>query len=145
VVVALVLCLGHATYNVRGLSKGWAGSASASVDAQMAPFLAFVLDHPYLAGRLIGSDHAPAIALYGGGRAISLERLRVTDHVRDKSLEERVQDLQVLDARFRPDAYVLRSNGPLLPAFLQTPLDSSRRFRESVPPGPGARVFLLDP
>ena len=145
VVVALVLGIGHATYNVRGLSKGWAGSASASVDAEMAPVLAFVLDHPLLAGRFIGSDHAPAIALYTGGRAISLDMLRVTDHVRDKSLEERVADLQALDARFKPSAYVLRSNGVIIPAFLQMPVDSVRRFRESFPQGPGARVFLLEP
>jgi hypothetical protein len=144
VVVALVLAMGHATYNVRGLSKGWAGSASASVDAQMKPFLGFVLDNPDLSGRLIASDHAPAIALYTGGRAISLGILRVTDHVRDKSLEERVEEMQALDARFLPDAYVLRSNGVLLPAFLQLPVDSSRRFREVLPQGPGARAFLLD-
>lgn len=142
--LGLFLAVGHATYSARGLARGWAGSASRGMSERMRPALDLMLSDPRLRGKLIASDIAPMLALYSGEQVISLDILRVTDHLAEKTIPERADVITVLDAAFAPDAYVLLPDSPILVAFLRAERDPARHFREFTPAGAGARAFLLD-
>ena len=143
--VAAALAPGHATYTARGLTRGWAVSASSAMATRMRPAIQLATAEPRLRGRLIASDIAPALALYCGEQVISLDILRVRDHLRDKTLEERMDVITALDAAFTPAAYVLLPNGPILAAFLRAERDTTRHFREFTRAGVGVRAFQLSP
>jgi hypothetical protein len=143
--VALFLAGGHATYSGRGLTKGWAGSASKRMTDRMLPAVRYAIGEPRLRGKLIASDIAPVLALYTGERAISLDILQVTDHLGEKSIPERAAVIAVLDRAFEPEAYVLLADSPIFPAFLRAERDPARHFREFTATGLGVRAFLLDP
>ncbi len=143
--IALFLAVGHATYSGRGLTKGWAGSASKRMTDRMLPAVRYAIGEPRLRGKLLASDIAPVLALYTGERAISLDILNVTDHLAEKSISERAGVIAVLDRAFEPEAYVLLSDSPIFPAFLRAERDPARHFREFTATGLGVRAFLLDP
>lgn len=142
--VGVFLAIGHATYSARGLSRGWAGSASRRMAERMRPALDLMLGDPRLHGKLLASDIAPMLALYSGEQVVSLDILRVTDHLAEKTIPKRAAVITVLDAAFAPDAYVLLPDSPILAAFLRAERDPARHFREFTPAGAGARAFLLD-
>lgn len=142
--LAALLAVGHATYSARGLSRGWAGSASRRMSERMAPVVRFAVNEPRLAGRRIASDIAPALALYTGQQVISLDILRVTDHLGEKSLPERAAVIATLDSVFTPDVYVLLPDSPILAGFLRAERDPARHFREFTAPGLGVRAFVLE-
>jgi hypothetical protein len=85
------------------------------------------------------------LALYTGATVISLDQLRVTDHLRPKSIDERAAYLAALDQAYRPDAYVLLPGSPSVPALLRAQRSPDRPLRESTAAGSPVRVFLLDP
>jgi hypothetical protein len=143
--VAAFLAIGHATYSGRGLTRGWAGSASARMAERMLPVVRYTISEPRLRGKLLASDIAPALALYTGEQIISLDILEVTDHLGKKSLPERAAAIAVLDRAFEPDAYVLLPDSPNFPAFLRAERNPARHFREFTAAGLGVRAFLLDP
>lgn len=143
--VAALLAIGHASYNGRGLSRGWASSASGQMARRMLPVVRFAVAEPRLRGKLIASDIAPVLALYTGQQAISLDMLEVVDHLAEKSITERAAIIGVLDRAFAPDAFVVLPDSPVFAAFLRAERDPARHFREFTPPGLGVRAFLLDP
>jgi hypothetical protein len=143
--VAACLAIGHAGYNGRGLSRGWASSASGQMATRMLPVVRFAVAEPRLRGKLIASDIAPVLALYTGQQAISLDMLEVADHLAEKSVAERAAIISLLDRAFAPDAFVILPDSPVLSAFLRAERDPARHFREFTPPGLGVRAFLLDP
>lgn len=143
--VGVVLAVGHAAYGARGLSRGWAASASQRMVDRMLPVVEMAIAEPRLRGQLIASDVAPMLALYTGERVISLDILEVRDHLAEKSIPERAAIVARLDRAFEPDAYVLLPNSPVFPAFLRAERDPARHFREFTPAGARVRAFLLDP
>ena len=145
VAIAAFVAIGHATYSARGLTRGWAGSASARMSERMLPAVRYAVSEPRLRGKRIASDIAPALALYTGDTVLSLDILQVTDHLAEKTLRERAVVISILDRAFEPDAYVLLPNSPIFPAFLQSRRDPARHFREFTAPNLGVRAFLLDP
>lgn len=139
--VATALALGHTVYNVRGFSRGWASSASRGMSEREAPVVRAVNREPRLRGMTIAAEAAPMVALYTGLRVVPVEMLLVEDHLRQKTVERRVEILEAIDRRFRPDAYVLKPSGPYLFALTRAQLDSTRRFVE-IPTGDAdVRIF----
>lgn len=143
--IAAFLAIGHATYSGRGLARGWAASASNRMTERMLPAVRVAMAEPRLRGKLLASDFAPMLALYTGEQVISLDLLEVTDHLGEKSIPERAAVITVLDRVFEPEAYVVLSDSPVLPAFLRAERDPARHFREFTATGLGVRAFLLDP
>jgi hypothetical protein len=141
--VALVLVAGHTFYNVRGFSRGWAGSASRGMAERLLPIVQYVNSDPRLRGKTIATEASPLVALYTGETVIPVEILSVRDHIAVKTREERAEIIGRIDRRFRPDVYVLMPNGPYLPALLQTQFDPGRHFLEISPQGVGVRAFLI--
>lgn len=138
-----LLFVGQVHYSARGLSRGWATSASANASQRILPAVRLVAQQPLLHDKLLMSDVAPAIALYTGHMVMSLDLLKVTDHLAPKSVSDRIGIVEALDRRVVPDAYVLLADGPLVPAFLRASLPPSRRFVE-LAPGVNVRAFLLE-
>ena len=136
-----LLVVGHTVYNVRGFSRGWANSASAEMSARAGRIVQYVNADPRLAGKVIGTEAAPMVALYTGLQVVPLEMLVVRDHLEKKTTEYSAEIIAALDRRFRPDAYVLMPAGPHLQALLVTKFDSTRRFVEITPPGFAVRSF----
>lgn len=142
ILVASTLALGHTVYNIRGFSRGWASSASRRMSEREAPAVQAVNREPRLRGRTIAAEAAPMVALYTGLRVVPVEMLLVQDHLRQKSTDERSAILEAIDARFRPDAYVLKPSGAYLYALTRAQLDSSRRFVELPTGDAEVRIFL---
>jgi hypothetical protein len=141
VALAGVLVAGHTIYNVRGFARGWASSASRGMAARLLPIVQYVADDVRLHGKVISTEASPLVALYTGEKVVPVEILLVRDHVRDKTLGERAAIIGAIDRRFRPDAYVLMTRGPYLPALLEASFDPGRRFFEISPQGLPVRAF----
>jgi len=141
--LALVLVAGNAVYNIRGLSRGWASSASRGMAERLLPIVQYVNADRRMRGKTISTEASPLVALYTGETVVPVEILRVRDHVATKTREERAEIISAIDRRFRPDVYVLMPNGPYLPALLVTAFDPGRHFLEISPPGVGVRAFHI--
>lgn len=140
--MALALVVGNLAYNVRGFSRGWASSASRGMSGREAAVVEVVNRQPRLRGRTIAAEAAPMVALYTGLRVVPVEMLLVQDHLQQKTIEQRTAILESIDRRFRPDAYVLKADGPYLYALSRAQLDTTRRFIE-LPAGVAeVRIFL---
>ena len=142
-VAAGLLAVGHAVYNVRAISRGWAVSASRQMSVRAERLISYVNSDPRLEGLVIGTDADPVVALYTGKTVVPVEIMLPRDHVQLKSTEERAADIARFDREFRPDAYVLLPDGVHVAALLAAPLDSTRRLVEITLPGRGARSFLV--
>jgi hypothetical protein len=145
VAVGALLVIGHTVYNVRGFSRGWANSASAEMSSRAGKIVQYVNADPRLAGKVIGTEAAPMVALYTGLQVMPVEMLVVRDHLEKKTTEYSAEIIAALDRRFRPDAYVLMPAGPHLQALLVAKFDSTRRFVEITPPGFAVRSFHAVP
>ncbi len=143
--VGALLVLGHTVYNARGFSRGWANSASSEMSARAGKIVAYVNADPRLAGKVIGTEAAPMVALYTGQQVIPVEMLVVRDHLEKKTPEYSAEIIAAIDRRFRPDAYVLMPSGPHLQALLATKLDPDRHFVEITPSGFDVRSFHTVP
>ena len=143
VTLAVVLVAGHTCYNVRGFARGWASSASRGMAARLLPIVQYVSGDARLHGKIIGTEASPLVALYTGETVVPVEILIVRDHVTEKTLAERAAIIGAIDRRFRPDAYVLMTHGPYLPALLETSFDPGRRFFEISPSGLPVRAFRI--
>lgn len=138
----LLLSLGHATYNVRALVRGWAVSGSRVRHEQMLPVVQFGLRNSDLKGRVIGSDAAPALALYTGAQVISLDILRVDDYAGTKPLADYADAIAALDSTFSPDLFIVMPSSPQALVLERAAQASPPRYREATPPGSDVRVFL---
>jgi len=136
------LVVGHTVYNGRGISRGWASSASREMARRTEPLIRYINADRRLHGKLLAAEAAPMVALYTRQQVIPVERLDVADHVRKKSPRESAAVLSALDRRFSPDAYVMMSGGPHLLALLRSQLEPHRRFVELTAPGSPVRAFL---
>ena len=145
IALAGLLGLGHLAYNLRGLARGWTSSAAARMSSRAEGLVQYINADPRLAGRTIGTEADPVVALYTGHRVVPLEVLRPVDHLVEKPLAERAREVAAFDAAFRPDAYVLLRDGVHLPALLAARLDSTRALVEITPPGVPVRSFLVLP
>lgn len=137
-----LLLLGHTVYNVRGLSRGWANSASREMSGRFEGVVRYVNADPRLKGKVIATEAAPMVALYSGLQVVPVEMLLVRDHLEKKTTAQSAAILEAIDRRFSPDAYVLQPRGPHLLALINAKLDSTRRFVEISPPGAPVRSFL---
>ena len=140
--IAAALAFGHTVYNIRGFSRGWASSASRGMSEREAPAVRAANRESRLRGLTIAAEAAPMVALYTGLKVVPVEMLLVEDHLRQKTTQQRSAILEAIDARFRPDAYLLKPSGPYLYALTRARLDSSRRFVEIPTGDPDARIFL---
>jgi hypothetical protein len=137
-----LLVLGHSVYNARGLSRGWANSASRDMSSRFESIVRYVNADPRLKGRVIATEAAPMVALYSGLQVVPVEILVVRDHVEKKTTAQSARIMEAIDRRFTPGAYVLQPRGPHLLALINAKLDSTRRFVEITPPGVPVRSFL---
>jgi len=140
---AALLAIGHMTYNVRGLSRGWAGSAARQMSERAERLVTYINSDPRLEGRVIATESDPVVALYTGRTVVPVEILQTRDHIVEKTTAARAVDIARFDRAYRPDAYVLMPEGVHVAALLTAPLDSTRRLVEITPPGLGVRSFLV--
>ncbi|HVH38938.1 MAG TPA: hypothetical protein VM764_02855 [Gemmatimonadaceae bacterium] len=143
--LASVLAFGHATYNVRGHSRGWTRSASRDRSDLALNLVRYVNADKRLEGRVIASEDAPMVALYTGLVVVPVDILTTREHLTPKSHAEAVDAIERIDRRFRPDAYVLLRGGPHFRALMDARLDSPRTLTDVSPPGLTTSVLLLDP
>jgi hypothetical protein len=83
------------------------------------------------------------LALYTGLQVLPVEILTTREHVQDKTPTERVAELERIDRRFRPSAYLVMQAGPFYSALLATRLDSARTLVDLSPPGNPVRTLRI--
>ena len=144
-VVALtaLLALGHTTYNARGLARGWESSASRDMTAAGIRLVRQVNDDRSLDARLIAAELAPMLALYTGLQVLPVEILTPREHVVDKTRAEQAAELERIDRRFRPAAYVVMQAGPYYSALQAARLDDARTLVDVSPPGVPVRTLKV--
>ncbi len=140
-----ILALGHTGYNIRGIGSGWQSSASRDMTAAGIRLVRQVNDDRSLDGKLLAAELAPMLAIYTGERVLPVEILAARDHIVEKSATDHVAELERIDRRFRPDAYVVMQAGPFYPALLATRLDSGRTLLDVSSPGAPARTLKVQP
>lgn len=138
-----VVALGHASYNARGLAKGWESSASAGMTGAGSWIVRQVNADRRLDGKLIAAELAPMVALYTGQMVVPLEIMAPRDHVAPKGAEAHIDELVRIDRRFRPAAYVVLAAGPFYAALRAAPLDSGRTLLDVTPSGAPVRTLLV--
>lgn len=141
--VATVLAIGHETYNARGLARGWEGSASREMTGAGVRLVRQVNDDRSLDGKLIAAELAPMVALYTGLQVLPVEILTTKEHVTDKTPVERAAELERIDRRFRPDAYVVMQAGPYYAALRAARLDGARTLVDDAPPADPVRTLRI--
>jgi hypothetical protein len=138
-----IIAAGHTLYNVRGLGAGWDSKASSDMTAAGFQLIRHVNDDRHLDGKLIAAELAPMLAIYTGARVLPVEILTTREHVVDKTAAEHVAELERIDRRFRPDAYVVMRAGPFYSALLAAKLDSGRTLVDVTPPGVPTRTLRI--
>lgn len=141
--VVTLLAIGHETYNARGLARGWEQSASREMTGAGIRLVRQANDDRSLDGQVIAAELAPMVALYTGLQVLPVEILTTREHVRDKAQAERVAELERIDRRFRPSAYLVMQAGPFYSALLATRLDSARTLVDLSPPGNPVRTLRI--
>lgn len=145
--VALValgaLALGHTTYNARGLAKGWESSASRDMAGAGIRLVRHVNDDRSLDGQRIAAELAPMLAIYTGLEVLPVEILTPQEHVVDKTPAAHTAELERIDRRFRPGAYVVMRDGPFYSALQAARLDSGRTLIDVSPDGVPVRTLKV--
>ena len=139
-----LLAAGHVTYNVRGLAKGWESSASRDLTSAGVQLVRHVNADPRLDGKLVASELAPMLALYSDLMVLPVEILTTREHVEEKGTAELTAELERIDRRFRPDAYVVMQTGPFLAALQAARLDGGRRLIDTSLPGVPVRTLEVE-
>lgn len=140
-VCAVILALGHETYAVRGLARGYAYSASTQMTNSTLPLVRYVLGEPRLAGRVIAADGSPIVALYSGITVVPVDILTPQEHLGAKSPRAFAEDLAAIDRRYRPTTYVFLPLEGRLRSLDLLRLDDGRRLEAVALPGLPLRVF----
>lgn len=143
IAVTALLAVGHETYNGRGLALGWESKASADLTVAGLRVLRHVNGDPSLEGRLLASELAPMVALYSGLQVLPVEILTPQEHVRDKSLAERAEELERIHRRYHPQVYVMLLDGPYFAALQGARLDSVRALIDVSPEGARVRTIKV--
>ncbi len=143
VVVLTALALGHVTYNARGLARGWESSASRLMSATGTRLVRAVNDERWLDGQRIAAELAPMLALYTGLEVLPVGILTPREHVVDKTPAEQVDELERIDRRFRPAAYLVMRGGPYDVALQHARLDSGRTLIDVSPDGVPVRTLKV--
>ena len=141
--VATVLAIGHEAYNARGLARGWERSASREMTGAGIRLVRQVNDDRSLDGKLIAAELAPMVALYTGLQVLPVEILTPKEHVTDKTPAERIDELERIDRRFRPDAYLVMQAGPYFRALRAARFDSARTLVDDAPPTDPVRTLRI--
>ncbi len=141
--VAVLVAAGHTSYSLRGLAKGWESSASASMTSAAVPFVRHVNLDASLDDKVIAAELAPLVALYSGLHVLPVEILTPQEHVRDKSPADHQDELERIDRRFRPAAYVVMQAGPFYQPLLAARLGEGRRLVDVSPPGLPVRTLKV--
>lgn len=144
-ILAAALGLQHLAYNARGLAEGWESRASADMTAAADLLIRQVNGDPRLDGKRIAAELAPMVALYSGLEVVPLEILRPVDHVIAKDLETHTAELEAIDRRFRPDAYIVMQAGPFYGALAAARLETGRTLVDVSPRGTPVRTILVQP
>jgi hypothetical protein len=143
VAAAVLLVAGHVTYNARGLARGWESKASADMTAAATLLIRQVNGDRRLDGKLVAAELAPMLALYSGLQVLPVEILTPREHVVDKDRAAHTAELERIDRRFRPEAYIVMQAGPFYAALAAAKLDSSRTLVDISPPGAPVRTILV--
>lgn len=114
--VVTVLFIGHGAYALRGLDKGWAGSAQRTMTGLLWPEVAWAARH---AGThdLMASDANVMISLYTGLSAVPVSMLTPAQYLTEKSAPVMAQELGALYRRYRPTLLLLVRDAPELDAI----------------------------
>lgn len=142
-VAGLVLATGLVAHAGQGLATGAATRSSGEMAAAAIRLVRTVNDQRALDGKLLASELAPLVALYTGERVVPLEILTPREHVAEKDLAARADEIARLDARFRPEAYIVMAAGPFHEALRQAPLRDGRRPVDVSPAGAPVRTYLI--
>lgn len=142
--LAVVLGTGNLTYNIRGLSRGWATSASSDMADRALILVRYINADDRLNGKVIATEVAPMVALYTGRTVVPVQILTTEAHVDPTGRHaDAAENIERIDAAFSPDAYVLMPDGPHLGGLLEAELDASRVVRDATPVGIPVRVFFV--
>ncbi|MBA4072181.1 MAG: hypothetical protein C0497_10150 [Gemmatimonas sp.] len=113
-----VLFVGHGTYALRGLGKGWAGSAQRTMTNLLWPEVAWSARHVG-ARDLVASDANVMISLYTGLPAVPVSMLTPAQYVTEKSVPVMAEELGALYRRYRPTLLLLVREAPELDAIAE--------------------------
>jgi hypothetical protein len=138
------LALGHTAYNARGLWKGWESSASREMATAGIRLVQHVNSDRSLDGKIIAAELAPLLAIYTGARVLPVEILTPREHVVEKTAAEHVAELERIDRRFQPDAYVVMHAGPYYAALREAKLDGGRTLVDDSPPRAPIRTLRVE-
>lgn len=141
----VLFVLSHQAFTAIGLARRWDAQHSASVAALAIPMARAVNGRPALHGRPLAADLSPLVALYTGERVVPTEIFRPWQHVRPKTPEDRVAELVAIDARFRPDAWVVLGTGVTYSTLRRAALEGNRPLAEISDSTALVRVLLADP
>lgn len=142
-VAGLVLAAGLLAHAGRGLSTGAATRSSGEMSAAAIRLVRQVNDDRGLDGKLLASELAPLVALYTGERVLPLEILTPREHVVEKDAAARADEIVRIDARFRPEAYIVMAAGPFNEALRRAALGYGRTPVDVSPPGAPVRTYLI--
>jgi hypothetical protein len=141
--VACLLAVGHETYAARGLAKGWEGGASRGMSVVGVRISLAINSDRSLDGQLIGAELAPLVALYTGLDVLPLEMLRPRDHVEEKTAAEFTAELEKIDRRFHPAAYVVMNGSRYHEALRAAHMEDGRTLVDESPPGRPVRTLRV--
>lgn len=141
--VTVLVAAGHTSYSYRGLSRGWEASASKNMTSAAVPMVRWINLDASLDGKLIAAELAPLVAIYTGLDVLPVEILTPQEHVRDKTAADHQDELERIDRRFRPDAYVVMQAGPFYQPLLAAQLGEGRRLVDVSPPGLPVRTLKV--
>lgn len=139
----VALAIGHTTYNARGLSRGWEASASRLMTGTGTRLVRAVNDERGLDGKRIAAELAPMLALYTGLEVLPVGILTPREHVVDKTPAERTEEIERIDRRFHPDAYIIMRDGPYDAALRNARLDGGRTLVDVSPDGVPVRTLKV--
>ncbi len=142
--LAVLLLAGHEMASVRGLRGGWQRALSTEMTAYGVHLARAVNTEPRLEGRRLVAELAPLVALYGGDTVIPAEILTTGQHLRRKTVADHRAELEAIDARFLPGAFVVLSGGPYLAALRQARLAAGRTLIDVSEPDAFARILLVE-
>lgn len=143
ITIAAIVLVGHETYTVRGFVEGFHKEMSREMTAYGVNLARAVNLEPRLKGRRIVSELAPLVALYGGDTVIPAEILTARQHLERKSIAKHRFELEAIDDRFRPHAFVVLRDGPYLAALREAQLTAGRSLTDISAPDAFVRIFLV--
>jgi hypothetical protein len=141
--IAILLVAGHVASAIDNVRRGVMHQASRERN-EIGTLLARAVNlEPRLRGMPIASDLAPLVGLYTGGVVLPLESLSPAQHLTPKGVEDHRREIEAIDARFQPAAYVTLRDSRRYEALAKVSLSGGRRLTDVSAPASRVRILLV--